>query len=110
MNKKLGRLLYSHVWIYFVIMAAFAVATFVRRQYVLAGVEVAVTVGAVLIYVLHKRSRNWQIQQFLGKLTDEQNGAHGGESPFPQRWSGCRMGRSCMPTKHFAPLPASLPA
>jgi len=83
MNKKLGRLLYSHVWIYFVIMAAFAVATFARRQYALAGVELAVTAGAVLIYVLHKRSRNWEIQQFLSKLTDSQNGVHGGESPFP---------------------------
>ena len=39
MNRKLGRFLHSHVWIYFVMMLGFAAASFARRQYVLAGVE-----------------------------------------------------------------------
>jgi len=83
MNKKLGRLLYSHVWIYFVMMLGFAVASFVLQQYILAGVELLLTVAAVFIYVTHKRSRRWEVQQFLTKLTDQQTGVSGAESPFP---------------------------
>ena len=83
MNKKLGRVLYSHVWIYFVVMAGFAAASFAMDQYLLAGIEAAATVAAVVIYILHKRSRNWEIQQFLAKLTDAQNGVKGAENPFP---------------------------
>ena len=83
MNKKLGRLLYSHVWIYFVMMLGFAVASFILRQYILAGVELLLTVAAVFIYVTHKRSRRWEVQQFLTKLTDQQTGVTGAESPFP---------------------------
>ncbi len=83
MNKKLGRLLYSHVWIYFVMMAGFAVASLVMKQYILAGVEFLLTMVAVLIYATHKRNRHWEVQQFLNKLTDSQTGAKGAESPFP---------------------------
>ena len=83
MNKKLGRFLHSHVWIYFVMMLGFAVASLVLRQYVLAGVELLLTAAAVFIYVTHKRNRHWEVQQFLNKLTDSQTGAKGSESPFP---------------------------
>ncbi len=83
MNKKLGRFLHSHVWIYFVMMLGFAVASVVLRQYVLAGVELLLTALAVTIYVTHKRNRHWEVQQFLNKMTDSQTGAKGVESPFP---------------------------
>ena len=83
MNKKLGRLLYSHVWIYFVMMAGFAIASLVMKQYILAGIELLLTIVAVFIYATHKRNRHWEVQQFLNKLTDSQTGAKGAESPFP---------------------------
>jgi PAS domain-containing protein len=83
MNKKLGRFLHSHVWIYFVMMLGFAVASFMLRQYILAGVELLLTVVAVFIYVTHKRHRHWEVQQFLSKLNDSQIGVKGAESPFP---------------------------
>jgi len=83
MNKKLGRLLYSHVWIYFVMMAGFAIASLVMKQYILAGIELVLTIAAVFIYTTHKRNRHWEVQQFLNKLTDSQTGAKGAESPFP---------------------------
>ena len=82
MNRKLGRLLHSHVWIYFVVMACFAAATFVAKLYVLASIESVVTVVAVMVYLKHKRSRNWETQQFINRLTDAQTGATGVESPF----------------------------
>ena len=82
MNRKLGRLLHSHVWIYFVVMGCFAAATFVAKQYVLAGIETALTVAAVMVYLRHKRGRNWETQQFINRLTDAQTGVKGVESPF----------------------------
>ena len=83
MNKKLGRVLHSHVWIYFLMMGGFALASAFQRQYLLAAVELAVTAIAVAIFVVHKRNRRWEIQNFVGKLTDAQIGVKGAESPFP---------------------------
>ena len=83
MNKKLGRVLHSHVWIYFVIMGGFALASAVLGQYILAAAEAGLTMVAIVIFLVHKRTRRWEIQQFVGKLTDAQTGAKGAESPFP---------------------------
>ena len=83
MNKKLGRLLYSHVWIYFMIMGGFAAASFVLGEYLLAIIETVATAAAITFYALHKRSRNWETQQFINKLADSQNGVKGAENPFP---------------------------
>jgi len=63
-------------------MVGFAVASFIRGDYLLAIVELVATLACVIVYVLHKRSRNWEIQQFLNKLTDAQTGTNGAESPF----------------------------
>ena len=65
------------------VMAGFAVATLVLRQYVLAGVEALLTLASLLFYVLHKRDRQWEIQQCINQLTDSQTGVKGAESPFP---------------------------
>ena len=83
MNKKLGRVLHSHVWIYFVIMGGFALASAFLGEYLLAAGEAALTMVAIVIFLMHKRTRHWEIQQFVGKLTDAQTGAKGAESPFP---------------------------
>ncbi len=83
MNKKLGRLLHTHIWIYLVLMAGFAVGALFVRQYILAGVEAAVTVIALLAYLLFKRSRRAEVQKLLNQLIEEQAGQKNAESPFP---------------------------
>ena len=83
MNKRLGRVLRSHVWLYFVMMGGFALATALMGQYVLAAAEAGLTIVVILAWMLHKRNRRWEIQQFLAKLTDVQVGTKGVESPFP---------------------------
>ena len=83
MNKKLGRLLHTQVWVFFVLMCGFAFGAVLLQQYLLAGIEAVITAAAFLVYVLHRRSRRREIQQFLSKVTDTQAGIEGVESPFP---------------------------
>ena len=83
LNKKLGSVLHSHVWLYFVMMGGFALATALMGQYMLAAAEAGLTIAVILVAMIHKRSRRWETQQFLNKITDVQAGTKGVESPFP---------------------------
>ena len=83
MNKKLGSVLHSHVWLYFVMMGGFALATALMGQYMLAAAEAGLTILVILVAMIHKRNRRWETQQFLNKITDVQAGTKGVESPFP---------------------------
>jgi len=83
MNKKLGRALHTHVWIYFVLLCGFAAGAAAFRQYVLAGIYAGVTAVAFLVYVLQQRQRHREIQQFVKRVSDAQTGAEDAESPFP---------------------------
>ena len=83
MNKKLGRALHTHVWLYFVLMCIFVAGAAAMRQYVLTGIYAGITAMAFLIYVLQKRQRHREIQQFVKRISDSQAGAEGAESPFP---------------------------
>lgn len=83
MNKKLGRLLTTQVWIYFALMGGFAAGSFLLGQYVLAGAEAVVTLAALGIYLLFRRERSAQLQKFLAAVTHAHTGIDGSESPFP---------------------------
>ena len=52
MNKRLKRLFWPRLWTYFLVMAGFAVAAVVLKEYILAAAEGAVTLGLLLYYVL----------------------------------------------------------
>ena len=83
MNKKLGSALHTHIWIYYVLMAAMAVAAFVLKQYLLAAISCGVILVALLLYLLFRRHRYAQIQQFLKRVHDKQTGMEGVKNPFP---------------------------
>ena len=83
MNKKLGRLLYPQTWAYFVVMALFALTTLLMEQYILGAVEVVITVIAYIVFALHRRSRQREVQNFLNKVNHNQNGVNNVENPFP---------------------------
>ena len=83
MNKKLGRLLISQEWIYFVLMACFAVGALLMRQYLLAAVELAVELMVLVVYLLCRRMRRSQLQKFFASVTNAHTGIEGSESPFP---------------------------
>ena len=47
MNKRLGKVLHTHIWIYFVLLAGFAVAALLADQFALAAAESVVTAIAL---------------------------------------------------------------
>ena len=83
MNKKLGRLLHTHVWIYYVLMGGFVLGALLLGQYALAGVEALIIAAAFLTYMLQKQQRQKELQLFMGRVSDYQTGTQGAESPFP---------------------------
>lgn len=83
MNKKLGTALNTGVWPFFIGLVGFTVASALLGEYVLAIVELGVTVLAFVLYMLYRSYRRKQLQSFLQKVTDEVTHTSGAKSPFP---------------------------
>lgn len=83
MNKKLGRLLRPGMSIYFVLMAGFAIAAALMGQYLLAAVEAVLTAGVIWLYLLDRKRRRKDIQNYIKTATKELDNVNTAESPFP---------------------------
>ena len=83
MNKKLERLLNPSAGLYFAVLAVFGIAAALLRQYVLAGVQLGITVLLFVLYLLFRSNRRKELQAFIQKATDEMNKVGGADSPFP---------------------------
>jgi len=83
MNKKLGRLLQPGMGVYFFIMAAFCAAALLDGRYLLAAAETSVTMVVFMFYVIGRKSRERQIQQYLQTASNTLEGTAQGESPLP---------------------------
>ena len=57
MNKRLKKLLWPGLWVFFLFMAAFAVMAAAMGQYLIAGTEAAVTVLLLAYYLLSRNHR-----------------------------------------------------
>jgi len=82
-NKKLGRLFWPGLWVYFAIMAGFVVAAVATSNYVLAAVEAAVLSALIFYYVWCRNRRNKEIQSFVRHSFYTGKAAGGAETPFP---------------------------
>ncbi len=83
MNKKLGRLFWPGLWIYFSVMAAFVIATALAKQYILAGAEAAVLLLVLVFYLMSRERRRKALQSFAKTAILLPQEADGSESPFP---------------------------
>ena len=83
MNRKLGRLLQPSMGVYFFVMAAFCGASLLEEQYWLAAAETSVTMVVFMLYVLSRKNRERQIQQYLQTASNTLEGTAQGESPLP---------------------------
>ena len=83
LNKKLGRLLQPNMGFYFMLLLGFALATALLEEYVLAGIELAVWVLVMALYLIQRTNRRKQIKAFVEKVTNEQSGVQGQRPPFP---------------------------
>ena len=83
MNKKLGRLLNPNAWVYFAMLAVFAVLTALFQHYILAAIELVATAMLLLGYLLYRSYRQRELQNFVQKITEEITTISGAEAPFP---------------------------
>ena len=83
MNKKLGRLFWPGLWVYFVVMAAFVVAAALLEQWILAGVEAAALLLVIGFYLYCRTKRKRSIQQFVKSAFNSYESVSGTDTPFP---------------------------
>jgi len=83
MNKKLGRLFWPGLWLYFVFMAAFVAAAALLGQYVLAAAEGAVMLLVITFYIYCRIKRRRTIQQFVKSAFNSYESVSGTDTPFP---------------------------
>ena len=65
MNKKLSRLFWPGLWVYFAFMAGFSAAAFLMNNWVLAAVEAGVTLLLLAYYVVCRAHRRNAIQSYV---------------------------------------------
>ena len=83
MNRRLGRLLRPGVGVYFFVMAVFCSAALLSQAYWLAAAETAVTLGLLMLYVMDRRRRERQLQQYLQTAANTLEATSHGEAPLP---------------------------
>ena len=83
LNRKLGRLINPGMGGYFFIMAAFCAAALLTQQYWLAALETVVTLVVFAFYILDRKRREKQIQQYIQSASNTLEASSRGESPLP---------------------------
>jgi len=94
MNKKLGRLFWPGLWVYFTVMVGFAVAAALMEQYILAGIEAAVTILTLAYYIFCRNKRRRAIGHFVRSTFNSYEAANGADTPFPMAL--IRLGDGCV--------------
>ena len=83
MNKKLGRLLHPSTGMYLALLLAFSIVAALMENYLLAAVELGITVVMLVFHLIYRSRRYKQLQSFVQSVTDETNQVKGAETPFP---------------------------
>ena len=83
MNKKLSRLFWPRLWVYFAVMVLFVAATALTQNYILAGVEAAAAVLVAVFYLISRERRKKTLQHFAREAFALPETAKSGEMPFP---------------------------
>ena len=83
MNRKLGRLLHPGMGVYFFVMALFCGASLLEGEYWLAAAQTSVTMLLFMLYIMGRKKRERQIQQYLQAASNTLEGTAQGESPLP---------------------------
>ena len=83
MDKRLKRLFRPSRGMYFAMMAAFCLGTFITGQYLLGAAELVAIGAAFFIHLSHQRVSDRRIRQYLQRSTDTLENSGQGASPFP---------------------------
>ena len=94
MNKRLKRLLWPGLWVYFLFMVLFVVAAVTARQYVLASAEGAVVVLLLAYYLICRNRRRKEIAGYVKTAFQACPEAQDAEAPFAMVL--VRLGDGCV--------------
>lgn len=83
MNKKLERHLRPNNGMQFIVLFLFGIAALLLEQYVLAGVELGVTVLLIIVYLFLREHRRKQIDAFISGIIQAEGTGTGTQMPFP---------------------------
>ena len=83
MNKKLVHLLKPNTGFQFLLLLAFAAATALMEQYLLAAIELAVTAVLLVAYLLYRNYRRRQVEHFLCTIEEQGDAPEDVRPPFP---------------------------
>ena len=83
MNKKLAKVLWPGLWVYFAAMALFIAGAVLYRNYTLALAEAAVAVAVGTFYVFCRVRRRKVLQNFVRNSFNVPTNPGGAETPFP---------------------------
>ncbi len=83
MNKKLGRLLWPSVGLFFALLILFAGAAIYVGEYILAVVEFSIVALVLVFYLVHRSNRRREIQRFLHKSLEHITSLNVSHPPFP---------------------------
>ena len=92
MNKKLGRLFWPGLWVYFAVMALFVIAAALMQNYVLAASEFGVSVLVLVFYIINRNRRRNAVHNYAKSVFDVPQPAGNADLPFPMAM--IRMGDS----------------
>ena len=94
MNKRLKKLLWPGLWVFFLFMAAFAVMAAAMGQYLIAGTEAAVNVLLLAYYLLSRNHRRKEIAAFVKAAFADAEAPADADAPFPMAL--IRLGDGCI--------------
>ena len=94
MNKKLGRQFWPGLWVYFTVMVGFVIAAIWSEQYILAGIEAAVSLLVFAYYIFCRSKRHRTIAQYVATFFQSHKDVSGADAPFPMVL--VRMGDGCI--------------
>ena len=94
MNKKLGRLFWPSLWLYFFVIIGFIVATVLLDQYVLAAAEAGAALLVAVYYTVCRVRRRREIQNYVKTAFGSGNMESGADTPFPMAL--VRLGDGCV--------------
>ena len=83
MNKKLGRLFWPGLWVFFLVLSGFVAAALFLSQYILAAVEGGIAILLAVYYVICRTRRRREIQSYVDAALGSAEVNSGTQTPFP---------------------------
>ncbi len=83
MNKKLGRLFWPGLWLYFSVLAAFVIAAALTQNFILAAAEAVVAILAGVFYLICRQRRKKVLQHFAQNAFPVPEQIRNMDVPFP---------------------------